>query len=295
MAKKKTEVVSDATVTEEELDQVARANTSGKQPVVFVHGLWLLASSWDAWRTLFEERGFATVAADWPDDPDTVAAGRALPDAFAGKSVGAITDHVADLVRALDRSPVLVGHSFGGLIVQKLAGLGLAAATVAIDPAPFRGVLPLPMSALKAAFPVLRNPANRKKAVMLTADQFRFAFTNAVSAEEADELYAAYPVPGSGVPLFQAATANLNPATDASVDSRAAGRGPLLVVSGEKDHTVPWAIAHASFKKQKRNAAVTEVVEIPGAGHSLVIDSGWPDVADKALSFLDRQGIRAAG
>lgn len=274
---------------------MAAANASGRQPVVFVHGLWLLAPSWDAWRTLFEERGFVTLAADWPDDPATVAEGCAQPHAFAGKSVGAITDHVADLVRALDRQPVLVGHSFGGLIVQKVAGMGLAATTVAIDPGPFRDVLPLPISALKAAFPVLKNPGNRKKAVILTEAQFRFAFTNAVSAEEASALYAGYPVPGSGVPLFQAATANLNPGTEASVDTWAAGRGPLLVISGEKDNTVPWAIANASYKKQRRNAAVTEIVEIPGRGHSLVIDSGWPDVADAALAFVAKQGMTAGG
>jgi non-heme chloroperoxidase len=283
------------TLTTREADEVAAANASGRPTVVFVHGLWLLAASWEPWRSLFEERGFATVAADWPRDPATVAEGRAQPQAFAGTSVGAVTDHVADLVRALDRAPVLVGHSFGGLIVQKLAGLGLAAATVAIDPAPFRGVLPLPISALRAAFPVLGNPGNRTKAVMLSEAQFRFAFTNAVPAEEATALYAAFPVPGSGLPLFQAALANLNPATEASVDTRAAGRGPLLVISGEKDNTVPWAIANASYKKQRRNAAVTEIVEIPGVGHSLVIDHCWPDVAAVALAFLGRQGISAGG
>ena len=274
-----------------ETREAQAANATGRPPVVFVHGLWLLAGSWDRWRALFEERGFATVAADWPDDPATVEEARAHPGVFAGKSVGAITDHVAELVGALDQKPVVIGHSFGGLITQKLAGLGLATASVAIDPGPFRGVLPLPISSLKAAYPVLKNPANRSRQVMLTPEQFRFAFANAVTAAEAAMLYDTYPVPGSGVPLFQAAFANLNPATEASVVTKNPGRGPLLIISGEKDNTVPWAIANASFKRQKRNSNPTEIIEIPGRGHSLVIDSGWSDVARAALDFLARQGI----
>jgi len=269
-----------------EAAEVARANESGNLPVVFVHGLWLLAGSWAPWQRLFEERGYATVAADWPGDPESVEEGRAQPEAFAGNGVGAVTDHVADLIADLDRKPVLVGHSFGGLIVQKLAGRGLSAATVAIDPAPFRGVLPLPVSALRAAFPALSKPGNFKGSVMLTEKQYRFAFTNAVPEDEAAKLYAEFPVPGAGRPLFQAATANLHPGTEASVDTKNAERGPLLIISGEKDHTVPWAIANASYKKQKRNPGITEIKEIPGRGHSLVIDSGWTEVAETAREFV---------
>ena len=187
----------------------------------------------------------------------------------------------------------MIGHSFGGLITQKIAGRGLAAASVAIDPGPFRGVLPLPISSLKAAFPVLRNPANRGRQVMLTAEQFRFAFANAVSPEEAASLYETYPVPGSGVPLFQAAFANINPGSETSVDTKNPERGPLLIISGEKDNTVPWAIANASFKRQKRNPNPTEIKEIVGRGHSLVIDSGWPEVAEVALEFLARHAPAA--
>jgi non-heme chloroperoxidase len=275
-------------LTGRELEEIERTNASGRPQVVFVHGLWLLAGSWDPWRDLFEARGYACLAPGWPDDPATVAEGRARPEAFAGKTVGAITDHFADVIRRLKAKPAIVGHSFGGLITQKLAGQGLASVSVAIDPAPFRGVLPLPLSALKAAWPVLSNPANRGRSVMLAYEQFRFAFANAVDEEQAKRLYDAYPVPGSGVPLFQAAFANINPATEAAVDSMNKERGPMKFISGEKDNTVPWAIANASFKRQRRNAAVTEIQEMKGRGHSLVIDAGWDEVAGVALDFIDR-------
>jgi non-heme chloroperoxidase len=275
-----------APLTPRELEEVDRANASGLRPVLFVHGLWLLASSWDPWRTLFETEGYATLAPDWPDDAEAVEAGRAHPDLFAGKSVGGVTDHFADVIARLDQKPAIVGHSFGGLITQKLAGLGLGSVSVPIDPAPFRGVLPLPRSALKAAWPVIGKPANRKRAVMLTEAQFRFAFANAVDEQEAKLLYDTFPVPGSGIPLFQAAFANINPGTEAKVDTQNLDRGPMKIISGQKDNTVPWAIANASYKRQKRNKSTTEIQEIPGRGHSLVIDSGWLEVAEVALDFI---------
>lgn len=276
------------TITPNEQADIDRANRSGRQPVVFVHGLWLLPNSWDNWRTMFEEHGFVTLAPGWPDDPATVADARRDPSVFARKTVGDITQHYVEVISALDRKPIVIGHSFGGLITQKLAGLGLAEVAVAIDPAPFRGVLPLPISALRSAFPVLRNPLNRGRAVALTPKQFRFGFGNAVSEEESNSLYENYSVAGSGVPLFQAATANFNPGTEAKVDAKNPERGPLLIISGEKDNTVPWAIANASYKRQKKNPNVTEIVEIPGRGHSLVVDSGWREVADVALNFVRR-------
>ena len=204
------------------------------------------------------------------------------------RRVGQVADHFAEVIGRLERKPAVVGHSFGGLLTQILAGRGLAAVSVAIDPAPFRGVLPLPISALKASMPVLQNPANRNRAVALTYEQFRYAFANAVAEEEAKELYQTFAVPAPGAPLFQAATANLNPRTEAKVDSGNPQRGPLLIISGEKDHTVPWAIANASYKKQARNQGVTEIVEIPDRGHALTIDSGWRKVADTALEFVKR-------
>jgi non-heme chloroperoxidase len=277
-----------ATITEHEVEEVQRANATALQPVVFVHGLWLLPSSWDRWLAAFEEAGYTALAPGWPDDPETVEEANANPEVFAHKTVGQVADHFAEIIGGLDRRPAIIGHSFGGLLAQILAGRGRSAATVAIDPAPFRGVLPLPISALKSARPVLGNPANRNRAVPLTYEQFRFAFANAVSEEEARQLYETYAVPASGAPLFQAASANLNPWTEAKVDSENPDRGPLLIISGEKDHTVPWAVAHASYKKQDRNEGVTEILEIEGRGHALTIDSGWREVADVALNFVRR-------
>ena len=269
-------------------DRLERANASGLTPIVFIHGLWLLPSSWNRWATVFEEAGYTTVSPGWPDDPDTVEEANAHPEVFAHKSVGQVADSYAEVIGRLDKKPALIGHSFGGLLVQMVAGRGIAAATVAIDPAPFRGVLPLPVSALKSAAPVLSNPANHGRAVPLTYEQFRYGFANAVSEEEAHELYETFAVPASGTPLFQAATANLNPWTEAKVDTKNPDRGPLLLIAGEKDNTAPWAITNASYKKQKQNEGVTEIFEMPNRGHGLVIDSGWREVADKALAFIRR-------
>jgi pimeloyl-ACP methyl ester carboxylesterase len=276
------------TISGHEAQEIERANATGLQPVVFVHGLWLLPSSWDRWAALFDQSGYTALTPGWPDDPDSVTEANAHPEVMAHKTIGQVADHFEEIVRGLTRKPAIIGHSFGGLLAQILAGRGLAAVTVAIDPAPFRGVLPLPLSALKSAWPVLGNPANRNRAIPLTYEQFRFGFANAVSEEEAKELYESFAVPASGVPLFQAATANLNPWTEAKVNTTNPERGPLLILSGEKDHTVPWAIANASFKRQKKNPGVTEILEIPDRGHGLTVDSGWREVADTALAFVKR-------
>ncbi len=274
------------TITDHEQRDIDRANASGLTPVVFVHGLWLLPNSWDRWRALFEENGYTTLAPGWPDDPQTVAEANHDPAALAKKSIKRVTDHYVEAIGRLVTKPAVVGHSFGGLLAQRLAGLGVSAVTVAIDPAAFRGVLPLPFSALKSASPALRNPANYHRAVPLTFKQFQYAFANAVSADEAHELYDAFAVPAPGEPLFQAAAANLDPWTEDTVDTKNPDRGPLLIISGEKDHTVPPAVADAEYKRQTRNAGVTEKTEMPGRGHSLTIDHGWKEVAETALAFI---------
>jgi pimeloyl-ACP methyl ester carboxylesterase len=276
------------TITEHEASRIEQANASGRTPVVFIHGLWLLPSSWDRWATVFEEAGYTAITPGWPDDPETVEEAKAHPEAFAHKTVGQVADHFDEVIGGLSRKPAVIGHSFGGLLAQIIAGRGLAAVSVAIDPAPFRGVLPLPISALRSAAPVLGNPANRGRAVPLTYDQFRYAFANAVSEDEAKELFETFAVPASGAPIFQAATANLNPWTEARVDTKNPERGPMLIISGEKDHTVPWAVANASYKRQRRNEGVTEIVKMPNRGHALVIDNGWRQVADTALAFVQR-------
>jgi pimeloyl-ACP methyl ester carboxylesterase len=277
-----------AAMTDYEAGQIEKANASGRPPVVFIHGLWLLPMSWDRWRTMFEDAGYATLSPGWPDDPNTVDEANAHPEVMAHKSVGQIADHFQEVIGQLQIRPALVGHSFGGLLAQILAGRGVSDASVAISPAPFRGVLPLPISSLKSASPVLGNPANHSRAVPLTYEQFRYSFGNAVTEDEAQELYSTFAVPGSGVPLFQAATANLNPWTEVKVKSKSPDRGPLLILSGERDHVVPWSIANAAYKKQRRNKSVTEIAKVPGRGHSLTIDHGWREVARLSLDFVSR-------
>lgn len=269
-------------------EQIEQANASGRTPVVFIHGLWLLASSWDRWAGHFAEAGYAPVSPGWPDDPDTVEEAIADPEAFADKTIGQVADHYASVIGQLARKPVVIGHSFGGLLAQITAGRGLAAVTVAIDPAPFRGIPQLPLSTLRAGAPVLGNPANRHRAVPLTYEQFRYSFANAVDEKQARRLFDTFAVPAPGAPLWQAATANFNPRTEDKVDTRNPQRGPMLIVSGEKDHTVPHALAHAAYTRQQKNPGVTEFAEIPDRGHALTIDDGWQEVADTALTFVRR-------
>jgi pimeloyl-ACP methyl ester carboxylesterase len=277
-----------AEITEREQRQIDRANSSGKTPVVFIHGLWLLPSSWDNWVGLFEENGYAGVTPAWPDDPDSVEEARANPEVFARKTLKRVADHTAEVIGRLDKKPAVMGHSTGGLLTYMIADRGLSAASVAIDPGPFRGVLPLPLSTLKVSGPVLANPLNRGRAITLSFDQFKYGWANALDDEEARQLYDTYHVAGPGVALAQMANANINPFTEAKVDPKNPERGPLLIIEGEKDHTVPWAIAHAAYKRQKHNQSVTEIARIPNRGHSLTIDSGWREVAQTALDFVKR-------
>lgn len=269
-------------------EQIEHANATGHTGVVFIHGLWLLASSWDRWADLFAEAGYAPVSPGWPDDPDTVEEALANPEAFADKTIGQVADHYSSILGRLSRKPAVIGHSFGGLIAQIVAGRGLAAVTVAVDPAPFRGIPQLPLSSLRAASPVLSNPANRHRAVPLTYEQFRYSFANAVDEDQARRLYDTFAVPAPGAPLWQAAAANFNPRTEDKVDTKNRERGPMLVVSGEQDHTVPPVLANAAYQHQLKNSGVTEFAEIPGRGHSLTIDDGWQEVAETALSFVRR-------
>jgi non-heme chloroperoxidase len=275
-----------ASITQAE--QVERANAAGKTPIVFVHGLWLLPSSWQNWMELFEAAGYAPLALGWPGDPDSIEAARANPQALAGVGVTAVADHFNEAIGGLDRKPAIVGHSFGGLIAQILAGRGLSVASVAVDPAPFRGVLPLPLAAIRTTLPVLGNPLNRNRAVTLSFEQFRYGWANAVDEDEARALYEEYHVAAPGKPIFQAAMANLNPGAETKTDTKNPERGPLLIFTGEADHAVPPAMSKAAYKKQSKNPGVTEHIEMPNRGHSLTIDHGWREVAENALAFVKR-------
>lgn len=264
---------------------------SNKPPVVFVHGLWLHAESWENWVAFFKGKGYAASAANWPGDGPTTVATRQNPKGLEGKGVTAIADFIAEQVKALPQKPVVIGHSFGGLLVQNLLGRDLAVAAVAIDPAPIKGVPELPASALKSAFPVLGNPFNLNKAIMLTEPQFRFGFTNAVSEQEAQALYAKYAMPAPAKPLFQAATALLNPNSETKVNVENGKRGPLLLISGEKDNTVPPVLVKSTLRVYSKSPAVTEFKEFAGRGHSLTIDSGWQELAEYSLAWLQGKGI----
>lgn len=264
-------------------------------PVVFIHGLWLHASSWEPWVALFRESGYDPIAPGWPGESATVGEAREDPDRMAGHGIGEVTDHYASIIRDLDSPPVLVGHSFGGMIAEKLLGEGLAASAVAIDAAQIKGVLPLPLSSLRSTLPVFRNPANAHRAVSLTAEQFRYSFGNALEPEESDALYDRWTIPAPGKPLFEAATANFSRHSPAAVQTRNDTRGPLLLVMGGQDHTVPEAITKSTLKQYRHSSAVTDLIEFPDRGHSLTIDKGWREVADACLRWLEVHEQRALG
>jgi pimeloyl-ACP methyl ester carboxylesterase len=275
-------------ISKREREEILAANASGKTPVVLIHGLWVLPSSWANWVDFFKQAGYAPLTPDWPDDPESVGEARVNPNVLARKTLKQVADHSTEIIEALDKSPVVMGHSTGGLVAQMLAGRGLAAATVAIDPGVFRGVLPLPPAVLRSSGPFLINPLTRRRAITLTFKQFKYGWANALGEREAKDLYETFHVAGSGIALAQMGNANLNPWTQAKVNTKNPARGPLLIIDGEVDHTVPWAIAHAAYKRQRRNPGVTEILKIPNRGHALTIDHGWREVAQTALDFVER-------
>lgn len=258
-------------------------------PVLFIHGLWIHASAWQAWQDLFSSHGFATSAPGWPGDGDSVQDTRDHPESLDGVGILAICQHYGALIAAMDVKPIVIGHSFGGLIAQELLARGDAVAAVAIDPAPIKGVKLLPFAQIRSGFPVLGNPANKRRTVSLTQKQFRYSFGNAVTVEESDALFARWTIPGPGRPLFEDATANVTHESPAAVDSHHAVRGPLLLISGTEDHTVPDSVTRATFKLYADNPSITDYHQLEGRGHSLTIDSRWPEVAAVALEWIAEQ------
>lgn len=265
--------------------------TDSPTPVLFIHGLWLHADSWGAWTDFFSKAGYETSAPGWPGDSDTVDATRKNSQAVAGKGINDVVAHYAKTIEAMPVKPILIGHSFGGLLVQRLLDQGLGAAAIAIDPAPIKGVIYLPPSALRVASIALRNPANRGRAVSLSPEQFRYGFGNAISAEESAELYWRWTIPSPGKPLFEAAAANFSPNSPAKVNTSNSGRGPLLLIGGGSDRTAPASITKATLKLYGKSSAVTDYQEFAGRGHSLALDSGWDEVADASLTWLTSQGL----
>jgi pimeloyl-ACP methyl ester carboxylesterase len=265
--------------------------SSEPTPVVFIHGLWLHATSWGPWIDLFQHAGYEPTAPGWPYEPRTVAAARAQPDLVANIGIDEAAQHFTSIIDQLSTPPVLIGHSFGGLLAEKLLGEGVGAAAVAIDPAQIKGVLPLPLSQLRAGLPALRNPANRHRAISLTKKEFRFGFGNAVTEEESDELYESWTIPSPARPLFQTAAANFSLHSPAAVETANQDRGPLLLISGLEDHTVPDVVTRSTLKQYRKSDSVTELMQFPGRGHSLTVDHGWPEVAEAVLMWLKEQEL----
>ncbi len=260
-------------------------------PVVFVHGLWIHSTAWQPWVELFSSAGYDPIAPGWPGDSATVDQTRKNAATVANKGIDDITDGYVDVISGLQAKPIVIGHSFGGLIAQKLLARGVASAAIAIDPGQIKGVKPLPFAQIRSGLPVLSSPGNKKKAVSLTKKQFRYGFGNAVSEKESGELYDAWTIPGPGKPLFEASAANFTKTSPAAVDTRKRDRGPLLIVGGGQDHTVPEVVAKAAYKLYAGSGAVTDYQSFPDRGHSLVLDHGWREIADYTLAWLNRQGL----
>jgi pimeloyl-ACP methyl ester carboxylesterase len=265
-----------------------------RPPVVFIHGLWIHATSWQPWVELFDQHGYRSHAPGWPGVRPTVAEARQHPDDIADHGIDDVVKRYLAFFETLPAKPIVVGHSFGGMITEKLLGINAAAAGIAIDAAQIKGVLPLPLSALRSTLPVFKNPANRHKAVSLSDKQFRYAFANAVPEDESTMLFEKWAIPAPGRPLFEAAAANFSLHSPAAVDTANSDRGPLLLVMGGRDHTVPETITKSTLRQYRGSNAVSDLLEFKDRGHSLTIDNGWREVADGCLEWLEKQGLNPA-
>jgi pimeloyl-ACP methyl ester carboxylesterase len=255
------------------------------ETIVLIHGLWMTPLSWEKWEERFVAAGHTVVAPAWPGFDRSIEEIRRDTTPIAELGVTEITDHYDAIVRGLDRPPIIIGHSFGGLVTQLLLDRGLGSAGVAVHPAPPKGVFVLPPAELRVAWVALKSPANRRRAQMLSAEQFHYAFGNTLSESESQAVYERYAVPGPGRPLFQAGLANFNPKAVTKIDFHNDERAPLLIVGGGKDHTVPGVVAHSNYRLQKKSKAVTEYKEYADRSHYTVGQDGWERVADYALEW----------
>ena len=258
------------------------------QPVVFIHGLWVHSKAWAPWAPHYQRAGYDPIIVGWPGDADTVEATRQDPTQVAGYGLAEITEHYTKIIDDLPQKPIVVGHSFGGLVAQQLLARGLATHAIAIDPGPIKGVTKVPLAQIRTAIPVLRKKSNRHNAVSLSARQFRYGFGNAIPADESRTLYDRFAIPGPGRPLFEVTSAKKDPDSPAAVDTTTADRGPLLIIGGGKDHTVPEVVARQAYELYAQSPAVTDYHVFADRGHSLVFDSRWRDVADYTLGWLSQ-------
>jgi non-heme chloroperoxidase len=266
----------------------ATADLAGAETIVLVHGLWLTPLSWEKWVDRYKSEGYNVVAPAWPGMDGDLEAVRRNRSAYESLGIGEIAVHYEQIVRELDSPPIIIGHSFGGLLTEILLDRGLGAAGVAISPAPIKGILTLPPSSLRVASVALKNPANRHKAVTLTPEQFHYGFTNTLSAEESQRAYERYAIPGPGRVLFQAAFANFLPGSPLKVHPENGRRPPLLLIGNGKDHTVPASVTKSAFKIQRKATSPTELKEYPERSHYTFAQDGWEDVADFALEWATK-------
>ncbi|HEY2026368.1 MAG TPA: alpha/beta hydrolase [Gemmatimonadaceae bacterium] len=266
----------------------------GPDTIVLIHGLWMTALSWEHWVERYESRGYRVIARSWPGMEGNIDELRRDPSSVAGLGITEIVDHYEKIIRDLDSPPIVIGHSFGGLVTQILLDRGLGAAGVAIASAPVKGILFLPFSTLKVSFPALRNPANDRRAVPLTPDQFHYAFTNTLSEEESLSVYERYAVPGPDHVLFQAGLANFNPHAASTVNFHNDNRAPLLLVAGGQDHISPPSVVRANFNLYRKSSAVTDYKEYPERTHYTLGEAGWEQVADFSLDWAARHATAHA-
>jgi pimeloyl-ACP methyl ester carboxylesterase len=258
-----------------------------KQPVLFIHGLWIHSSAWEPWAALYRREQYDPLIAGWPGTGDTVEITRANPDLVGNHGIADVVEHYAKIISGLPARPVVIGHSFGGLIAQRLLDSGLAAAAVAIDPAPIKGVTKLPLSQIRSTLPVLRSKANRDKAVTLTERQFRYAIANAIPRDEAHELYERWSIPAPGKPLFELVGAKKDPASPTAVNVANTSRGPLLIIGGGRDHIVAESVSREAAELYGPSSAITEYHVFADRGHSMVIDSRWREIADFTIGWVN--------